>query len=48
MSLENVVRWMGGLFAFILLGITLYGVWRGTQREVGRETGLKGSWLRSW
>ncbi|MEW6400993.1 MAG: isoprenylcysteine carboxylmethyltransferase family protein [Chloroflexota bacterium] len=27
--------------------MSLYGVWRGTQRQVGRTTGLAGHWLRS-
>jgi protein-S-isoprenylcysteine O-methyltransferase Ste14 len=39
--------WFGGLLAFFTLAVVLYGVWQGTQREAGRATGLKGSWLRS-
>lgn len=45
--LETVIRWLAGLFAYTALGIILYGVWRGTQRQAGRTTGLNGSWLRS-
>jgi protein-S-isoprenylcysteine O-methyltransferase Ste14 len=48
MILETAIRWLGGLLAFTALGFVLYGVWRGTQREVGRESGLEGNWLRSW
>lgn len=46
-TIDTIVRWLGGLLAYTSLGIVLYGVWRGTQREAGRTTGLKGSWLRS-
>jgi protein-S-isoprenylcysteine O-methyltransferase Ste14 len=48
MFVETAIRWLGGLLAFTALGFVLYGVWRGTHREVGRETGLKGNWLHSW
>ena len=48
MLVETIIRWLGGLLAFTSLGFVLYGVWRGTQREVGRQTGLKGNWLHSW
>jgi protein-S-isoprenylcysteine O-methyltransferase Ste14 len=44
---ELILRWMGGLFAYTTLGIVLFGVWRGTQRQAGRTTGHPGSWLRS-
>jgi protein-S-isoprenylcysteine O-methyltransferase Ste14 len=44
---ETIVRWTGGLLAFAVLGILLYGVWRGTQRESGRTTGVAAGWLRS-
>lgn len=44
---ENIIQWMGGLLAYTTLGIVLYGVWRGTQRQAGRTTGRTGSWLRS-
>jgi protein-S-isoprenylcysteine O-methyltransferase Ste14 len=47
MTIESIVRWCGGLFAFSILALLLLGVWRGTRREVGRTVGLKGSWLRS-
>jgi protein-S-isoprenylcysteine O-methyltransferase Ste14 len=45
--IETVIRWAGGLEAFSTLGIVLFGIWRGTQRQVGRTTGLKGAWLGS-
>ena len=48
MTLETIIQWLGGLFAYSSLAIVLYGVWRGTQREAGRATGLRGNWLRSW
>jgi protein-S-isoprenylcysteine O-methyltransferase Ste14 len=47
MTLESIIQWVGGLFAFTVLGLVLYGVWRGTQRQAGRTTGLNGSWVRS-
>lgn len=50
MNLEIVdifVRWMGGLLAYTTLGVVLYGIWRGTQRQAGRTTGRTGAWLRS-
>jgi len=45
---ETIIQWLGGVLAYAVLGIVLFGVWRGTKREAGRATGLKGSWLRSW
>ncbi|MCL4529191.1 MAG: isoprenylcysteine carboxylmethyltransferase family protein [Chloroflexi bacterium] len=47
MELSLIIRWMGGLLAYATLGIVLYGIWRGTQRQAGLTTGLTGSWLRS-
>lgn len=47
MIATNVIRWLGGLMAFVALGFVLYGVWRGTQRQSGRTVGLSGGWLRS-
>jgi protein-S-isoprenylcysteine O-methyltransferase Ste14 len=44
---DTIVRLMGGMLAYTTLGILLYGIWRGTQRQAGRVTGLNGSWLRS-
>ncbi len=44
---DSIVRWLGGLLAYTTLGVVLYGVWRGTQRQAGRTTGRTGSWLRS-
>lgn len=45
---ESVIQWLGGVFAYAALGFVLYGVWRGTQRQAGRTTGLNNGWLRSW
>ena len=47
MTLESIIQWLGGMLAFTVLGLVLYGVWRGTQRQAGRTTGLNGSWVRS-
>ncbi len=44
---NSIVLLSGGLLAYATLGILLYGIWRGTQRQVGRTLGLTGSWLRS-
>lgn len=44
---DTIVRWAGGLLAILTLGIVLYGVWRGTQRQAGLTHGISGSWLRS-
>ncbi len=44
---DSIIRLLGGLFAFSTLAVILYGVWRGTRRQVGRTTGLAGGWLRS-
>ncbi|MCQ3938409.1 MAG: hypothetical protein DPW18_15375 [Chloroflexi bacterium] len=46
--IENAIRWVGGVFAYAALGIVLFGVWRGTQRRVGRSTGTAGKLLRNW
>jgi protein-S-isoprenylcysteine O-methyltransferase Ste14 len=46
-EVENILHWAGALLAYATLGIVLYGIWRGTQHQVGRTTGLAGSWLRS-
>ncbi len=45
---ESVIQWLGGLLAYSALATVFYGVWRGTQQQAGRTTGLTGSWLRSW
>ena len=36
MTIETIIQWMGGLLAYATLGILLYGIWRGTQRQAGR------------
>jgi protein-S-isoprenylcysteine O-methyltransferase Ste14 len=38
---------MGGLLAYITLGILLFGIWRGMQRPAGLTTGRTSNWLRS-
>jgi protein-S-isoprenylcysteine O-methyltransferase Ste14 len=50
MSLETIeasVHWLGGILAYITLGVIFYGIWRGTQRQAGRTTGQMGHFLRS-
>lgn len=44
---ETLIRWSGGLIAYVTLGIVLYGIWRGTHRPVGRTVGPAAGWLRS-
>jgi len=48
MHIETIIQWLGGLLAYVSLGVVLYGVWRGTRQQAGRTVGLNGSWLRSW
>lgn len=47
MSLETIIRWLGGLTAFAILVILFYGIWRGTQQKAGRVTGNVSQLLRS-
>jgi protein-S-isoprenylcysteine O-methyltransferase Ste14 len=44
---DSTIQWLGGVLAYTILGILLFGIWRGTRRQAGRTTGLNGSWLRS-
>jgi protein-S-isoprenylcysteine O-methyltransferase Ste14 len=46
-QVDTILRSLGGLAAYTTLGIVLFGVWRGTQRQGGRKTGRSSSWLRS-
>lgn len=46
-SVELVVHWIGGLAAFVTLGIILVGIWRGVGRPAGRTSGRAPGWLRS-
>ena len=46
-SVESLIQWLGGSLAFITLAVISYGIWRGTQRQVGRITGHGGGFLRS-
>jgi protein-S-isoprenylcysteine O-methyltransferase Ste14 len=45
--IETLLGWSGGLFAYTTLGVILYGIWRGTQRPIGRTVGPTAGWLRS-
>jgi protein-S-isoprenylcysteine O-methyltransferase Ste14 len=45
--IDTTLHWMGGLLAYTTLGIVLYGIWRGTQRQAGHTIGRTVSWLRS-
>jgi protein-S-isoprenylcysteine O-methyltransferase Ste14 len=46
-SIESIIRWLGGLLAYMVLGVVVYGIWRGTRRQSGRITGRMGHYLRS-
>ena len=46
-AFETIIVWLGGLMAYSTLGILLYGIWRGTQRQAGLSTGRTATWLRS-
>ncbi len=45
--IETLLRWFGGLMAYTTLGVVLYGIWRGTQRPIGRTVGPAAGWPRS-
>jgi protein-S-isoprenylcysteine O-methyltransferase Ste14 len=47
LPLESLIRSLGGIYAFVVLGIVLFGIWRGTQRKAGGAAGFKRSWLFS-
>lgn len=47
MTVEDVIQGLGGVYAFSVLAILLFGIWRGTRRQAGRKVGLAASWLRS-
>jgi protein-S-isoprenylcysteine O-methyltransferase Ste14 len=44
---ETLLRWGGGLMAYIALAVVFYGIWRGTRRPSGRTSGRAAGWLRS-
>jgi len=44
---EILLRLAGGLMAYTVLGIVLFGIWRGTRRPSGRTSGRAAGWLRS-
>ena len=45
--IENFLHWLGGILAYSLLIVLLYGIWRGTRRQAGRTSGRASHWLRS-
>lgn len=47
MSMAVLVRWVGGLAAWVLLALLMLGIWRGIQRPAGRTVGGAAGWLRS-
>ena len=47
-TFETVIHVLGGLLAYSILALVLYGVWQGTQRKAGRTTGRTGHFLRSF
>ena len=47
MKIDTLIHWCGGLLAFSVLGVLLYGIWLGIRRQAGRTTGLTGAWLHS-
>lgn len=44
---ESIIRSLGGLLAYTILGVILFGIWRGTRRQAGRIIGQMGGFLRS-
>lgn len=46
-KVSNIVRWLGGVLAYLSIGVMLYGLWRGTQRQSGRTTGKMGRFMHS-
>lgn len=46
-SIESIIRWLGGLLAYTVLGVVVYGILRGTRRQSGRITGQMGRYLHS-
>ncbi len=46
-KVDLVIRWIGGLLAYLTLAVIFVGIWRGTKRQAGRITGNAGNWLRS-
>jgi len=44
---DVVIHWIGGLIAFVVLGIVLAGIWSGARRSTGRTIGRTAGWLRS-
>ena len=45
--IDTLIRWVGGLFAYLTLAILLAGIWRGTRRSPGQAAGRFTSCLRS-
>ncbi len=47
MLVEVIIRLVGGVLAYSTLAVVLFGIWRGTRRQVGRVTGQMGQVLHS-
>jgi protein-S-isoprenylcysteine O-methyltransferase Ste14 len=47
MSIERLIREIGGLVAWVMLAVLMFGVWQGTRRAAGRTSGRAATWLRS-
>ena len=45
--IDSIVRWLAGVLAYTILGILLFGIWRGTRHQAGLTTGHAGRWLHS-
>jgi protein-S-isoprenylcysteine O-methyltransferase Ste14 len=46
-TLTSLVRGLGALLAYSILGFLIYSIWRGAHRPAGRTTGRTSAWLRS-
>ena len=45
--IDTLIRWLGGVIAYVTLVVVLAGIWRGMGRSVGAATGKHAGWLRS-
>jgi protein-S-isoprenylcysteine O-methyltransferase Ste14 len=45
--IDTLIRWLGGLIAYVILAILLAGIWRGMHRSTGATAGKYAGWLRS-
>lgn len=46
-SIENFIRWAGGLFVLVTLGAIFLGLWRGVHKSTGRAAGREPRALRT-